>query len=257
MKFYMLIILCILQGLTEFLPISSSGHLLLAEKIFKIQDNILLINLFLHLATLFAVIIVYRKTIWKLIKKPFQPLTSKLFIATNATVLLASVYEIFELNKVFDRFFGFYFIITAFLLFVTYEFQKRATTIKVGEISYKNSILVGLVQGFAVLPGISRSGSTISSLVLSGNDEASASEFSFLLSIPIIVGGFVIELLKVDDFGEIFGEINYFQIIIAFLLTFVIAIISIKLTVKMLKNNKFIYFSIYLFLLGIATLIFL
>ena len=255
MKLYILIILCIIQGLTEFLPVSSSGHLYIAEKLLKIQDNILLINLFLHLATLLAVVVVYRKIIWELIKRPFQPLTLKLIISTLITIFFAVIYEILNLGKVLDCYVGFYFLITAILLLVTYIFQKKASTITVGEVGYKSAIIVGLSQGFAVLPGISRSGSTISTLVLLGNDETKSSEYSFLLSIPIIIGGFAIELLKAKNLSLVFNEINVGYVVFAFVLTFLVAILSIKLTIKMLKKNKFIYFSIYLFILGIITII--
>ena len=256
MKFYILIILCLLQGLTEFLPISSSGHLLIAEKIFDIKDNVLLLNLFLHLATLFAVITVYRKNIWQLIKKPFQPLMYKLIISTIITIAFAGCYEIFNLGKILDNYFGYYFLITGILLLITYLFQKHSAIVKFGEIGYKSSIFSGIMQGFAVLPGISRSGSTISVLTILGNNESKSAEYSFLLSIPIIIGGFIFELINVNDFENIFNMVSVWELIFAFAFTFIIAIASIKFTVKLLKNNKFIYFSIYLFIVGILVLIF-
>lgn len=257
MKFYILVILCLIQGLTEFLPISSSGHLMLAEELFGIEDNILLLNLFLHFATLLAVIIVYRKVIWNLIKKPFQPLTWKLILATLVTLIFAVCYEIFDLNSKIGVFYGYYFLITAFLLLITYIFQKKSVGVKVGEIGYKNALIVGAVQGLAVLPGISRSGSTISSLLLMGNDETKSSEFSFLLSIPIILGGFLFEILKVDDWSGITTQISFGYLIFALVFTFIVAVLSLKLTIRLLKKHKFIYFSIYLFILGLSVIIFL
>ena len=255
MKFYVLIILCIVQGLTEFLPVSSSGHLMLIEEIFGVTENILLINLFLHLATLFAVVCVYRNVLFNLIKKPFQPLMYKLIITTLITVVFAGVYEIFNLNNILGQFYGYYFLVTAVILFICYLFQKKSVIVKVGEVSYKSSVVVGLVQGVAVLPGISRSGTTISALMFLGNDESKSSEYSFLMSIPIILGGFIFEVLKVDNWNNIFMMVNWWQVLISFVLTFLISIASIKLTIKLLKNNKFIYFSIYLLLIG-RTIIF-
>ena len=256
MKFYVLIILCLIQGLTEFLPVSSSGHLLIAEKLFGIENNILLLNLFLHLATLFAVVFVYRKIIFNLIKNPFQSLTLKLIISTLFTVAIAGVYEIFKLGNVLDKYFGYYFIVTAILLFITFLFQKKSAIINFGKIGYKSSIISGIVQGFAVLPGLSRSGSTICTLTLLGNSEDKSSEYSFLLSIPIIVGGFVFELVKVDNFSNLFTELSLWQMLFAFIFTFFVAIISIKLTIKLFKKNKLIYFSGYLLLLGLFVLIY-
>ena len=255
MNFWILIILCLIQGLTEFLPVSSSGHLLLAEQLFGLKDNLLLLNLFLHLATLVAVVIVYRKVIAKLIKKPFQPLTYKLILSTAITLIFAIAYHYFDIDSIITKIYGFCFFATAILLFVAHKFQKKSITVSASaEIGTKSAVLVGLVQGLAVLPGISRSGSTICSLMLSGNSEEKSAEYSFLLSIPIIIGGFVFELLKLDNIGSAFSTINPLFAIIAFVFTFVVALVSLKLTIKLLKNNKFIYFSIYLFIISLIVL---
>ena len=259
MNFWILILLCIVQGLTEFLPVSSSGHLLFVEQIFGIEGELLLLNLFLHVATLCAVIVVYRKIIWALIKKPFQPLTYKLILSTVITCVFAFTYQIFDLDKYMPKVYGFCFLITSILLFSTYMFKRKSAVVPAPEISTKSAVLVGFVQGFAVLPGISRSGSTISSLILSGNDEGKAAEYSFLLSIPIILGGFILEiidLVKSGGAGNAFASIPVWQCIFAFVLTFLVAMLSLKITLKLLKNNKFIFFSIYLFLLGIGVIIF-
>ena len=237
------------------MPVSSSGHLLFFENIFKVENNLILLNLFLHLATLFAVIIFYRDIIIKLIKKPFQPLTYKLIISTIITVIIALLYEIFNLDNYLSNYYGYFFLITATILLITHLFQKKAVRIKVGEVSYKNSLLAGFVQGIAVLPGISRSGSTISALVLTGNDEKKSAEYSFLLSIPIIIGGFIFEAMKVENWSQIFFEIKPILFFVGFAVTFLVSLLSLKLTVKFLKQNKFIYFSIYLFLLGLFIII--
>ncbi len=257
MSFWILCLLCIVQGLTEFLPVSSSGHLLLVEQIFKIEGDTLMLNLFLHLATLLAVIVVYRKIIWNLLKKPLQPLTYKLILSTVITVIMAVAYELLDLDKYGFKIYGFCFLITSIVLMVTYVFQKRSSTVKTGEISVKSAILVGAVQGLAVLPGISRSGSTISSLILTGNDEEKASEYSFLLSIPVIFGGFILEIIKLvknGGTGNAFASISPWLCIFAFIFTFAVAFASLKITLKLLKKHKFVYFSIYLFILAIVVI---
>ncbi len=258
MSFWILLLLCIVQGLTEFLPVSSSGHLLLVEQIFGIEGDTLMLNLFLHLATLLAVIVVYRKIIWQILKKPFQPLTYKLLLSTVLTVILAVGYEVLDLNKYGFKIYGFCFLATSIILLVTYLFQKRTTVVKSDkEISTKSAVLVGIVQGFAVLPGISRSGSTISSLILTGNDEEKASEFSFLLSIPVIVGGFILELIKLIKNGgasNAFATVNPWLCVFAFIFTFFVAFASLKITLKLLKKHRFVFFSIYLFLLAITVI---
>lgn len=256
MSFWVLFLLCLVQGLTEFLPVSSSGHLLFVEQLFGIEGTLLL-NLFLHLATLLAVVIVYRKIIWKLMKKPFQPLTYKLILSTALTVAIAVIYELLNLDRFGFKIYGFCFMITAIVLTITYFFQKKSTTVSSGELSIKSSVVVGIVQGFAVFPGISRSGSTISALLLTGNDEEKASEYSFLLSIPVILGGFALELIKLiknGGDGNAFAGLNIWMYIFAFIFTFVVAFASLKLTLRLLKKHKFIFFAIYLAVLSIAVI---
>lgn len=257
MNFWILIILCIVQGLTEFLPVSSSGHLLLFSQLFGINDNNLLLNLFLHIATLVAVVTHYRKVIFNLIKKPFQPLTYKLILSTFITLIFAFAYEFSGIDDIITNIYGYCFLITALLLIITHRFQKHSSVVKAdSEISTKSALLVGLVQGFAVLPGISRSGSTISSLILSGNSEEKSAEYSFLLSVPIIIGGFIFELFKLDSLSTAFSSISPIYCIIAFVLTFTVAFLSLKLTLKLLKGNKFNFFGIYLIFISIFTIIF-
>lgn len=255
MSFWVLVLLCLVQGLTEFLPVSSSGHLLLLEQIFGIEGNLLLLNLFLHLSTLLAVLIVYRKVIWNLIKKPFQPLSYKLLISTIFTLIFAFSYEIFDIDAVVTKFYFLCFFITSVLLFISSKFQKKASIVRYGEISYKSAIIVGVVQGFAVLPGISRSGSTISSLLLLGEDENKSAEYSFLLSVPIIIGGFVLEILKAENIKLVLGSLSLFECVFAFVFTFFVSIISLKITIKLLKNNKFGYFAIYLIFVSVVAFI--
>lgn len=255
MSIWVLLLLCVVQGLTEFLPVSSSGHLLLIEQIFGISGNLLLLNLFLHIATLLAVVIVYRKILWELLKKPFQPYTLKLFVATLFSVALAFAYQFGGVDNIVAKIYPFGFLLTSILLLACHLFQKKSGVVNVGEISMKNSVLVGIVQGFAVVPGLSRSGSTISSLILTGNDEKKSAEFSFLLSIPIIVGGFALELMKINKNAINSYFLDVKLVIFAFFLTFIVSIIALKLTIKLLKKQKFIVFSIYTFLMFILTFI--
>lgn len=257
MSIFVLIVLCIVQGLTEFLPVSSSGHLLLFSQLFGINENNLLLNLFLHMATLVAVVIVYRKIIWKLIKKPFQPLTFKLILSTAITLVFAFTYELLNIDDIVTTFYGFCFLATGILLLTTHYFQKHSSVVSIGnEIKTRSAVLVGFVQGLAVLPGISRSGSTICTLLLMGESEENASEYSFLLSIPIIIGGFVFELLKCDSFSNLTLGLPASAYLLAFAITFLTAFVSLKLTLKLLKGKKFNLFGIYLVLISIFTIIF-
>ena len=245
--------MCIVQGLTEFLPVSSSGHLVLIEQLFGVSDNTMLLNLFLHLATLLAVVIVYRETLWKIIKNPFQIYSFKLLIATIFTVLFAFIYDFSGLENYVTKIYPFGFLLTSVLLLLCHKYQTHAMSVNIEKVSFKKSMIVGMVQGLAVIPGLSRSGSTISSLVLSGTDESQASEFSFLLSIPIIIGGFCLELIREKNTLSYFTFNNFGVYFIAFTLTFIVSIIALKLTIKLLKKQKFLLFSIYTFLMFILT----
>ena len=225
MNIFVLILLCLIQGLTEFLPVSSSGHLLLLEQIFGLENNLLLLNLFLHLSTLFAVIIFYRKILLKLLKRPFQPLTFKLILSTIITVFIAIAYKKLNIDGYVFIIYGPCFILTSIILMLTNKFQKSAIVMKQKTVSTKSAIAVGVVQGFAVLPGLSRSGSTIASLIFCGNDEDTSMTYSFLLSIPIIFGGFILECFEVGLKSENLIFANIPLLIFAFLLTFFVALI--------------------------------
>lgn len=255
MSIWILVLLCVVQGLTEFLPVSSSGHLLFFEQVFGISENTMFLNLFLHVATLLAVVFVYRNVILNLIKKPFQIYTLKLLIATLFTVVLAFLFEILNLENYLTKMYSFGFLLTSILLLICHKFQKKAVAFCVEDVTYKNSILVGIVQGVAVVPGLSRSGSTISSLMLSGVEEQKASEFSFLLSIPIILGGFLLEFLQVSKSGLDISCLNIYSCVLAFIITFIVSLIALKLTIKLLKKQKFIIFSIYTFIMFVITFI--
>lgn len=255
MSIWILLLLCVVQGLTEFLPISSSGHLLFFEQVFGINENTMFLNLFLHVATLLAVVFVYRKVILNLIKKPFQIYTLKLFIATLFTVVLAFLFEFLNLENYLNLIYPFGFLMTSILLFLCNKFQKKAVVVSADNISYKKAILVGIVQGVAVVPGLSRSGSTISSLMFCGVDEQKASEFSFLLSIPIILGGFVLEFLQISKSAVDVSGFNICTCILAFVITFIVSLVALKLTIKLLKKQKFIIFSVYTFIMFLITFI--
>lgn len=253
MSFWVLCLLCIVQGVCEFLPISSSGHLTLIEQVCGVQGDLLFLNLFLHLASLIAVIVVYRKIILKLIKKPFQPLTYKILISTIFTVILAFIFEVFSLDDYSYKIYCFGFLLTSILLWILDYIQKKMVGLKQNGISYRDAVIVGLVQGIAVIPGLSRSGSTIFSLMLCGNEKDESAEYSFLLSVPIIVGGFVLKLLKMNKEPLILENFTITMGVFAFLFTLLISIISLKLTIKLLREKKFKVFSIYTFILFIIT----
>jgi undecaprenyl-diphosphatase len=178
MSWIIAIILGLVQGIAEFLPISSSGHLTLVSKIFGSQENILLISVLLHFATLFAVVFTFRKYIWELIKHPLSKEAINLYIATIPTVLIVLFFksclsDYFESSKLLP--FGF--LITAILLLFTYLIVGKKNEYE-KQINKKSALLMGIAQGFAALPGISRSGATICTGLLSGEKREETVRFS-------------------------------------------------------------------------------
>lgn len=253
------IILGIIQGITEFLPISSSGHLLLFRHFINLKLSIIF-DIYLHFATVLVIIIYYRKRILELfltfirfslrktVKSDLTNLKLILLIliitiVTGVVGTFISKYEsMFTLSFVLINF-----IITGILiLMLEFNFLK---------VDFKGNILLagifmGLMQGLGALPGISRSGITIFSASVIGFNRKSAFEISFLSLIPIVFGAI---LLKHKEFYDIFMVLNFFEINLGALVAFVVGIFSINFFFKMLNNKKLYYFSIYLFALSIIV----
>lgn len=240
-------IIGLIQGFTEFLPISSSGHIVLFGEIFNINCDIILLSVVAHLGTLLSVIICMRKKIFEIVKKPFSPTTLNLVIATIPAVIVVILF-----NDLIDKLYGLHFLIYGFLItgiLLTVADLKKP---KYDYVSRKSSLLMGLMQGLAILPGISRSGSTMAVGMMSGVEKKEACEFSFLMSIPIILGSAVWECA-----GLLKGNItfNFLPLFVAFVTSFIFGILSIKLMLKIVKSNKLYIFSIYTIILSIITLI--
>ncbi len=232
----------IVQGLTEFFPVSSSGHLVLAERIFGISNNSLAFELITHLGTLIAVIIVMRSKIFEIIKHPFSSTTLKIVLATIPTVIIVALFEGFFRAAFDGRYLIYCFLTTAALLTLT-AFVKP---VKIREdIGYLDSFIIGVAQGFAAMPGISRSGMTICSSVLLKNDRKKSADFSFLISIPIIIGSAAVELIG----RQSMGTIGWLPLLVGFLAAFCSGLLSIKLLIKSLNSLQ--GFAVYLIILSI------
>ena len=272
MNFFESIVIGFVQGVGEFLPISSSGHLVLLYQLFKINNNTVTLSIFLHIATLFSVIYYYRKEILKLIKNPLCKTNLLLLVATIPTVIIALILKSLITSSFEGNFVIFGFLITAVLLGVaeyitenrdtqfsssntTYNIKSNGSVvlrtrhhIKVKDItnlniSYRNAILIGVSQGIACFPGISRSGSTIATGLFLKEDKEEVTTFSFLLSIPIIIGSLIMTLF---DLGSSAIKISTFNLITACLISFFVGIFAINLLNKMVKKQKLSYFSFYL-----------
>lgn len=258
--FLVIIILGLVQGLTEFLPVSSSGHLVLLSKIFGVEES-LFVSIILHVATLFSIIVVLRKKVFYYLKHPFSDGMKKLVVASIPTVLIV-ILLMPIINQSFEGvFLPYCFMLTAVLLAFTDLFfskSKNEIILKSEDpnflgVSYKQAFIMGIAQGFAVFPGISRSGSTICAGMLAKGDKSSVAEFSFLMSVPIIILSLIKEVFDITKSGKAL-KVDVFAIIISFLLAFIIGVFAIKFMIKLTKKASFLWFSIYLFVISIATL---
>lgn len=268
MKWWQAIVLGLTQGLTEFLPVSSSGHLVFLQRVLGIDIGgaELFFNIVLHLGTLVAVCIIFRKDILDLFKKPFKTLLY-LVVATIPAAVIGLLLEYFDVIDVLTGgayagvFLAVFFTITAAVLFSTEMYAKRRK--KVLPICWRTTLPMGAAQAVAILPGISRSGSTIAAGTFAGGTAEDVSKFSFLMSIPVILGSFFVELLKgIIDKEEGFaysfeaaGPQFGWCIAIGFIISAVAGLFAIKVMLAAIKKANYKWFSLYLVLLAIACVV--
>lgn len=246
MSIIIAIILGIVQGLTEFLPVSSSGHLVLLQTIFGIQENQILFDIILHLGTLVAVVFIFKKQVLEIIKNPLSKKTKMLVLATIITLSIAILFKDFFEDAFNGGYLAFSFLITASFLILAEFISKKYNSNKA--LNFKNTAVMGVFQGLAILPGVSRSGSTISSAIVQGVNKKDAAEISFLMSIPIILASLVWELLKVSEQTV---NLQILPTIIGFLMAIIFGIIAIKIMLKIIEKAKYWVFSVYLIALAI------
>lgn len=262
------ILLGAIQGLTEFLPVSSSGHLVLLYNIFNINNNTILLSVILHVATLLSVICVYYKSIIKLIKKPFCKTNICLLITTIITCVIVLILKPFIDDAFSGQFLVYGFLITAFVLVfseIWVVISKRynnlqnkidiETDITNLNINYIQAGLIGLFQGLASFPAISRSGSTIAGGLISGVKKQYVADYSFIASIPIIISSLILEVYEYIKSPSPM-DFSLMQIIVGFIVSFVVGLLCIKLMLKVVKKQKLYLFSIYLLILAILMIIF-
>lgn len=256
MSFFVLILLGIIQGLTEFLPVSSSGHLVLLYKIFGIENDVILLSILLHMATLLAVIVYYRKEIVKLIRHPFCKTNLKIVVTTIATCLVVLALHPILKSSFGGSYLSLCFVISGILLWISDIFSKKESTpctpcdITNIPMTYTQAFVIGLSQGVACIPGISRSGTTIALSKLLGIKNINTT-YSFLISIPIIIGSLLLEIIS----GARFTSVNIWGVLIAFVICFVIGLASIKVMTNFVRQNSLKVFSIYLFILALFMIL--
>lgn len=253
------IILGIVQGLTEFLPVSSSGHLELGKAILGdklIPSDSLLFTVVLHFATALSTIVIFRKDILHIFKGLFSPqwnedkkFATKIIISMIPAAIVGFTYES-EFARIFSGnlfLVGSMLVITGLLLYLA---DKSKNTKK--KVSYKDAIIIGIAQAIAMLPGISRSGATISTSVLLGDDKTRAARFSFLMVVPLILGKIAKDIIT----GEISYESSNFTVLsVGFIAAFFSGLIACTWMISLVKNSKLSYFAVYCFVVGFLTII--
>ena len=273
------LLLGLVQGISEFLPISSSGHLAVLSAFLDVGDTPILFDIFLHVATLFAVVIVFRKKIARLIaslfkfikgmakkgggqdklRARFSSLESEtqadmrlilaLIVAAAGTgvigLLIKDVAEGLPPAAV-----SLLFVATGLLLILSGRVKQSCAT---EAVSARQALVVGLAQGVGVLPGLSRSGVTISAALFAGVRRESAGEFSFLLSIPAILAAFVLELKDADALA---GSVSAAALVAGMAAAFVSGLVSMKLLLRLIKGGKLGWFACYLIPVGVCLAVY-
>ena len=273
MTYFEAVILGLVQGLAEFLPISSSGHLALLQQWFGIDENkVLLFAVLLHVGTLISVFIVYWRDIWELIvelcltikdqctgkglrleERPVRKLGVMIIVATIPTAIIGLLF-----NDLFDKLYtsvlpiGIGLIITGFLLILAE--RTGNSTRGIDKMNFRNALFIGTVQGIAICPGISRSGSTLFGSLICNLDRKFAVKFVFLISIPSILGSAVMEAPNAIEAGFDMAQMG--PVIVGMAVAAVSGLIAIKTMIKIVSDKKLSYFSYYVWALGAAVVLY-
>lgn len=248
------IILGIIQGLTEFLPISSTGHLLLGRKLMGLSEAGLFLDTMLHVGTLVAVVVVFWQDILGLIRRPFSRLMLLLIVATIPTGIIGILFQDFfeEISKTGVTV-GWEFLATGFILWFADNAKNRGYK-SFDQIKVKDALIVGTLQGAAILPAISRSGLTIAGALFTGIKKEAAARFSFLVSLPAIAGAVVLQLKKLGE-GTAVEGVSTSALVAGTIASAIFGYIAVKWMLKILQNGSLKGFAIYVWILGAAVLV--
>lgn len=252
------LVLGIIQGLTEFLPVSSSGHLELGKAILgdtSVPEESLMFTVVVHFATALSTIVVFRKDILEILKGLFSftwneetQFSAKIIVSMVPAVIVGLFFE-----EQLEALFGSNILLVGCMLIVTavllYFADKAKDTQK--KVSFSNAFVIGVSQAVAMLPGISRSGATISTSVLLGNDKGKAARFSFLMVIPLILGKIAKDILG-GDLTTSSGNVSV--LVIGFLGAFIAGLVACTWMIKLVKKSKLSWFAIYCLIVGLVAI---
>ncbi|MBQ5992115.1 MAG: undecaprenyl-diphosphate phosphatase [Clostridia bacterium] len=263
MYFLVAAFLGLVQGLCEFLPVSSSGHLALFSALTNnvgAEFGTPFFTVMLHVATLIAVLIVYREQVLAILRHPIQPLTLYLIIATLPTVAVALILKKWDALDAWideNNLLGVCFLLTAIILTVSELMSRRRKATKsMKTMRWTDALVIGGMQAIGVLPGVSRSGATIAGALGMRLDRRSAADFSFLMSIPAILGGLVLELYKfvkepAFDLTFSFGA----AMILAMLVAAISGFFAVRFMIRLITKKGLLGFAVYTAILGVVVLI--
>ncbi|MFH1308123.1 MAG: undecaprenyl-diphosphate phosphatase [archaeon] len=235
------VLLGLVQGISEWLPISSSGHLAIIQNIFKINVGVEF-DIALHFGTILAVVVFFWKDIVKIVTKE-QKILVYIIVASIPTAIIGFGLSLY-INNIFSSFLiiGISFLITGALIFISSLYFER------GKLNIRNTFIAGIFQGVAVIPGISRSGATISSLMFQGVERKQAARFSFLLAIPAVIGANLIEIKSIVS-------LDYFNLIPGLLAAFIGGLVALFLLFNYMIESRWRWFAYYCWFLGLVVLI--
>lgn len=255
------LVLGIVQGLTEYLPVSSSGHLAIGSYLFGIEgEENLAFTVLVHVATVMSTFVVLWKEIDWILKGLFKFKMNdetKYFLNIVVSMIPIGIVGVFFKDHVEEIFgsglliVGCCLLLTALLLTFSYYAKPRQRE----HISFKDAFIIGLAQACAVLPGLSRSGSTIATGLLLGNKKEKLAQFSFLMVIPPILGEALLDVLKAAKGEEAFGDISVLPLVVGFIAAFVSGCLACKWMINIVKKGKLIYFGIYCAIAGAVTIV--
>jgi len=263
MSWFEALILGIIQGLTEYLPVSSSGHLAIGQALFGLEngeDN-LMFTVAVHVATVLSTLVILWSEIDWILKGLFKfKMNAETKYALNIIVSMipVGIVGVFFKDYVEGVFgsgllvVGCCLLITAALLIFSYVAKPRQKE----TISMKDAFVIGLAQAVAVLPGVSRSGSTIATGLLLGNKKESLAQFSFLMVIPPILGEALLDVLKMAKGENVLGNIDVLPLCVGFLAAFVFGCIACKWMINIVKKGKLVYFGVYCAIIGLLLIAF-
>lgn len=246
-----------LQGLAEFLPISSSGHLNLLQALFGVEiEHQLLFNILLHVATLAAVGIMFWKDWVDMLLHPIKNRTLLLLFIASMPALAAKILfdDVLDYVEIHNDLLGVCFLLTGLMLFLTQKFSRRNAGAEKQTVGVKEALAMGAMQAVGMLPGVSRSGSTIFGGVWAKLDRSVAAKFSFMMSAPAIVAGMLSEGMDALESGVSFGS-DLPAILVGMVLAFVVGYLSIRFFMKLISRVSLNGFALYVTVLGVLVIV--